>query len=127
MRGADCGSDHYLMVSRVRLMGGWGTKKRKSVDLQRVKTKCLVSKKDEYRENVKVKLGRVNEELSDVEEVWNHFQSCVVEAAKEVCGVTRVGRERGTAWWNDRVAQAVKEKKEAYMCVLNGNVNEDEY
>ena len=92
-----------------------------------MKTECLVSMKDEYGEYVKVKLGRVNEEMSDVEEVWNHFQSCVVEAAKEVCGVTRVGHERGTAGWNDRVAQAVKEKKEAYMGVLNGNVSEDEY
>ena len=51
----------------------------------------------------------------DVEVVWGGLRKCLLDVAEEVCGKTR-GRQRHreTWWWNDEVAELVREKRRLF-------------
>ena len=51
----------------------------------------------------------------DVEVVWGGLKKCLLDVAEEVCGRSR-GRQRHreTWWWNDEVAELVKEKRRLF-------------
>ena len=55
-------------------------------------------------------------ESSNVEEVWGEFKKSIMETAAEVCGMQQ-GRDaqKRTRWWNEKVKQAKKNKKVAYL------------
>ena len=106
IRGAEVGSDHHLVLMKVRLK----VQRQKSC---RVAGKCkLRVHKLESRE-AKIKfqqeLGKVNRQLrevddagDDVEKAWKEFRLALTEVAERVVGRSR-GRQRkkATAWWNE--------------------------
>ena len=55
-------------------------------------------------------------ESSNIEEVWGEFKKSVMEAATDVCGMQqcRNAQER-TRLWNEKVKQAIKNSKVAYL------------
>ena len=51
----------------------------------------------------------------DVDFVWNQFREGLITAADKACGrEKRAQKKRETYWWNNRVAQAVKEKRRLF-------------
>ncbi|KAF1010546.1 MAG: hypothetical protein GAK29_05048 [Acinetobacter bereziniae] len=126
MRGSECGSDHYLVVSKVALGRKWKYEKKSEVKLTRVKVERLQEKEVQAKYEVKV-----NEEFraslkewkelircKDVDGAWEMVKKVIVGKAQEVCGVARVGGMKKDAWWNDDVKAAVGEKKEAYKRMI---------
>lgn len=133
-RGAECGSDHYLVVSRVDLGRKWVVKKRECVKQVRVKIERFqeVEVRGEYAKRLNEKLSGVREEwqkrvIDEKDVEWGHklLKETCVNCATEVCGVAIVGRKGGDAWWNEEVKKAVEEKKKAYLEMIAAK-NEDE-
>ena len=55
-------------------------------------------------------------ESSNVEEVWGEFKKSVMETAAEVCGMQQSrDAQKRTRRWNEKVKQAIKNKKVAYL------------
>ena len=52
--------------------------------------------------------------------MWEAMTECIRRSAKEILGISRrVGNKmEGVWWWNEEVKEKVKEKKEAYACLL---------
>ena len=61
-----------------------------------------------FRRKVEIKAAeRVD---GDVESVWRDLKDCLLIAADEVCGRTKVPvRYKETWWWNEKVAEAIRE------------------
>ena len=119
LRGAASGmSDHFSVEGRIRVRWkSWRRSERRHESGEVVKVSELpdVEKKNEYQ----VKLERKFEcmkAVENVEEEWMNFKCAVLETAKEVCGMRRVGRKirKGSEWWNEVVKDAVERKKRAY-------------
>ena len=56
----------------------------------------------------------------DIEVAWEELKEGILRSADEVCGKSRVRRERRrTAWWSKEVQEAVRAKKLAYRRLLN--------
>ena len=86
--------------------------------LERIKVENLQdsSVKEEYVEKVKEKLMGVDE-ICEIEELWMTIKTGIVDAAIEVCGVSkrRKGRIQKSVWKNKEVQKLLKEKKKAWM------------
>ena len=69
---------------------------------------------------------QLRNENENIENAWRTFKNVILQAATEVCGVTKVGNKtKRTPWWNDEVKKAIKEKKEAWKKCLNTKTVED--
>jgi len=55
-----------------------------------------------------------------VEEEWTGLKDCLLAASAELCGKTK-GRKhfRETWWWNDVVAEVIKEKRRRFLAWRN--------
>ena len=115
VRGAEIGSDHHLVLMKMKVRGRKQTKKtekKSQLRSERLRTK---EGKTKYCAKLSQKMREakcVNGD--DVEAAWNEFKSDVKEVAEVVCGRKKVRKEKRTAWWSKEVEVAVKSKKEAY-------------
>jgi hypothetical protein len=58
--------------------------------------------------------------LESADKIWEGLKKCLVEEAVELCGKTK-GRQRHkeTWWWNDEVAEAIREKQRLFRIFDN--------
>ena len=122
IRGAEIGSDHHLVVMKVKL-----TKrphKRREVkqgEYRRQYLKRWKLKEEGVRWIFSVRLERKLDRAkhwksSNVEEAWGKFKKNIMETAAEVCGMQRCrNAKKRIRWWNENVKQAIKNKKVAYL------------
>ena len=56
------------------------------------------------------------EKMNGKEHNWENVQKEILNAAKDVCGMTsgRRGRERETWWWSEEVRGVIEQKKRAF-------------
>ena len=55
------------------------------------------------------------ESADDVEDVWSKLKTPLLETASEVCGLSKKHQwKRETWWWDDKVEEAVKKKRECF-------------
>ena len=129
VRGAEIGSDHHLVLMKVRLHRR--VHARKVEECSRLSTERLATKEGKmtYRIRLRLKLnGAKWVNGSDVEKSWQEFRSEVMETAgvwgRKKC---RNDKQR-TRWWNKEVETAVR-KKIAYKRWLQVKTREakDEY
>jgi Reverse transcriptase (RNA-dependent DNA polymerase) len=107
--------DHRLVVGKIRGLHVKGARNRKRCRNTKIKVWKLQDKtvKREFENRIAAQMP--SGELLSVEEEWKAFKEVFVKSAEETCG--RVGgkrKEKETAWWNDRVKEAVKNKNEAW-------------
>src|SRR6201990_1979414 len=120
LRGAAIGiSDHYLVVARVKVKGGWEKVKvrKKVVEVVRAERLEEEENKDDYKRGIREKWREVlRSEVEDVEEEWNKLKIALMEVARSVCGVKKIGngRRKGSKWWNEDLENMVKRKKDAF-------------
>ena len=122
VRGAEIGSDHYLVLMKIKLMMERRVRGRDRRVKQQIKINRL--KDANFRRKYQVMIGEtydvVKEEKywtdGDVEKTWEVMREGIVGAARKVCGVVkgRKGGENRTRWWNDEVESAVRRKKVMY-------------
>ena len=66
-------------------------------------------------------------EVEGVEEEWSKLKGALVEVARRVCGVKKLGngRRKGSEWWNEEMENMIKRKKEAYCKYLSTREGRD--
>ena len=115
IRGAEIGSDHHLVLMKMKVRGRKQAKKeekRSQLRSDRLRTK-------EGRLKYYARLNNRMREAKcadgdDVEAAWKEFKRAVLEVAEVVCGRKKCRKEKRTAWWSTEVELAVRRKKEAY-------------
>ena len=123
LRGVTGGiSDHFLVEGRLRVSRKYfvrNERTRECGEVVKVSELQNESKKEEFQRNIERKFECMEASMN-VEEEWMNFKSAVLESAKEVCGMRRVGRKtrKGSEWWNDVVKNAVDKKRRAYEAWL---------
>ncbi|CAG5035251.1 unnamed protein product [Parnassius apollo] len=93
--------------------------------LQRIRTERLQdeSDKNKFKCRLKENISGLDElcmkEL-DLENIWQNVKKGLVDAATEVCGVSKRKNERknNTLWWDDEIRMEVEAKKRAWLDLL---------
>jgi len=64
---------------------------------------------------VKDKIAEAEWNCTDVNEHWQQMKNIMMDTAQVMCGVSKGPcRHKETWWWNEEVAEAVREKKKKY-------------
>ena len=123
VRGAEIGSDHYLVLMVITLKVKVEKPIRSRVAGGSIRVKRLRNKEVRWQFQTRL-MSRYNVARQmvgkDVEAAWAELKEGILRSAVEVCGETRVRRERRrTAWWSKEVQEAVRAKKLAYRKLLD--------
>ncbi|XP_024891525.1 uncharacterized protein LOC112467233 [Temnothorax curvispinosus] len=131
-RGPNCGSDHYLVVSKcffpivsqkIRAEEEDGAMGK--IELPKYKTYLL--QQDSIRGLYERRLNgylQTNHESAqgeemDIENDHEHILEAVHQAARKVMGTVKQQRKPSQGWWSEEMADAVKEKERAYNSWLS--------
>ena len=81
------------------------------------KIKCTISKK----------LDHIDPTILNVDEPWDSFKTVLQDTIREACGIKKTGgrNRKATAWWNEEVKDAIKEKKK--LCMIWVKAKDEEY
>lgn len=113
-RGAECGTDHYLVLSRIRQRI-----KIEKRSINKVSEKICFDERKIAEFQVKIANRFAALEIEDTDEVndetkletlWQTFQSSIKETAKEVFPKKRTPKK---PWFNDKCRDLVVKRKEA--------------
>jgi hypothetical protein len=115
--GADVGSNHVLVVARVRL--SLRARKRK---VERRKMDVRKLKNEEIREEYALKVFNrleilLDKEVDDMDEFWMEYRDAVRETAEEVVGFRKKERKK---WISDETWLKIGERKE-----IKGGINKE--
>ena len=122
IRGAEAGSDLYLVLMKVNLR--WTRRKK---EVRNEGTRLRLRKLLDWGERVKfqTELGKLFEKASDcvgedVGEVWKEFKGAILEVTERAVGRQRLGKHRkATSWWSSDMKEVMKRKKWLYRKALN--------
>ena len=132
VRVAEIGSDHYLVLMKIKL----NVRNVKKSTQERVRQQIKVGKlkDDKVRRKYQAAIAELFEEArargrtlgTDVELVWKELKGGIVGAAMKVCGTTRKrrGETKRTRLWNEKVKCAVRKKKVLYRRLLDTGTEE---
>ena len=129
-RGAELFSDHYMVLGKFNLDINFKKKVQKERQITKIKIEDLKDPivKVAYQRIIKSKLKNSiqEQEIENIESAWSVYKNTLIEAANEVCGQKRIGgKQKRTQWWNEKVKQKVKEKKEAWKRYLTSKRQDD--
>ena len=110
----ECVPKHKLLV-----MDMWfkATKRRRRKFEPRVRVWKLKEEKtcEEFRCMVGDKVQKVKWKGLGVNDHWQQMKDIMMETAQDICGMTKGPcRHKETWWWNEEVAEAVRDKKIKY-------------
>jgi len=72
-------------------------------------------RREEYRCMVRDKIEEATWKGLGVNDHWQEMKGLMMETAQDICGMTKgPHRHKETWWWNEEVAEAVREKKIKY-------------
>ena len=111
--GEECASQHRLLVCDLHPQLP-PQKKQKFLPRLRVWKLRDPDTADRFYGAFRAKIGTDTEhkESSSVETAWSNLRNPLLEAATEVCGLSRNHQwKRETWWWNDHVEAAIAEKR----------------
>lgn len=110
LRGAECGSDHYLILVKVKQRIAVEKKKNGSQqerwEIGKLKKKEVV---DEFRLKLENRFQVLEDIGNTVEDNWKTFKTIIQETTKEVCGKAK--RPRKKPWFDDECQLKIKERK----------------
>jgi len=79
---------------------------------------------EEYRCMVRDKVEEATWKCMGVNEHWQRMKCIMMESAQDTCGMTEgPHRHKETWWWNEEVAEAIREKKIKYRKWKRENTN----
>lgn len=111
-RGADCDSDHMLVVGTYRARIS-NVKKERAKRTEKWNTEKLLDQdtKLRYQEVIAEKLAQRGEEDNQIESMWAHIKADVLEATSEVLGVCPKHRKK--QWFDEECQEAVDKRCDA--------------
>lgn len=111
-------SDHYLVASHLSIEKSAIRSYRsqiKRINVARLKDENV---QNEFARKLSERFERLPN-VSNVEEEWKWFKSAFLGVARECLGLCGSKNDRKkTAWWNDEIKQAVKEKRVKFLLWL---------
>ena len=128
VRGAEIGSDHYLVLMKIKLKVKRVKENRQEEGSGRQQMKLCKLKDEKVKREYQAVIAELYEGArgTDIEMAWKELKDGLVGAAMMVCGSTR--RRKGEAkrmrWWNEEVKSAVRKKKVLYRRLLNTGTEE---
>jgi len=67
---------------------------------------------EEYQSMVKDKVAEAEWKYIDVNEHWQQMKNIMMDSAQDTCGMSKGPcKHKETWWWNEEVAEVVREKK----------------
>ena len=112
--GEECASQHRLLVGDLRISIP-PQPKRKFVPRIKVWKLRDPEKQAELSEVFKTKAQDSGlSQTSTVDERWTSLKDKLIQATKQVCGVSSNHPWRKQMWWNNQVEEAVKEKRRCF-------------
>ncbi|XP_022181589.1 uncharacterized protein LOC111041595 [Myzus persicae] len=107
-RGADADSDHYLVITKLKIRLSERWKKVKYVKSVKYDIEKLSAKKvlEEYVYKTQQELQKSNSNADkDGERIWDRIKTAVVNSANNCLGIRK--REKRKEWFNDRCKEAI--------------------
>src|SRR5215468_1792809 len=109
IRGSECGTDHFLVVSKVCLGRKWVHRKKRVNKHTRVKVERLqeTGTREEYKQRLQERMNAEEDrwkndiESRNIESAWERLKNMLLECATDVCGVAVIGKSKKSAWWNE--------------------------
>lgn len=108
-RGADIASDHYMVISKVKLKLQRTDKKTK-LERERFNTKRL--QQGVYKEKFQLQIRnrfQVLGESKDINDAWDNFKNSYLESAREVIGVIKTKTKE---WMSEDTRKKVEQRRE---------------
>ena len=106
-RGADCGSEHFLVVAKVKIKFKSLKRAKRQAPDNLNSLKC-VGIRSSYREEISDRISILSD-VEDIEQRWANFKSVVQEAAKKSIGFRKVSRRE--QWISERTWSLIDERK----------------
>lgn len=127
-RGADISSDHFLVLSKIKILRRWiTTKKSEKIFKETFKVNLLTEDSVKF-----LYQRRINQYLeqypvsNNINLEWESLKTIIIKAASEAIGKrNRRYKNRGLRIWNDEIAEHIRKKKEAYLKFLHTASSED--
>nr|CAI5845205.1 unnamed protein product [Callosobruchus analis] len=126
-RGSEIFSDHYLFVARIK--SGQNIKNGKKFIERKVRFESIKIHKlreeetaQKFRNLVEQKIGEIYDQVADwtTERTWQALKEILLEAARRVCGVSKINKSmQQTAWWTREIKELLKEKKKKWKEYLH--------
>ena len=104
------------------------TKKRRHQMTFNLRRLQQVHVRSKFSKTVEKTLSGVNPADLNVVIGWRTFKTAVHESLRKVCGMRKVGNntsKKTRAWWNDKVKEAIKQKKKLYKKWIKSKTDED--
>ena len=136
-RGPEIYSDHFLVLSKLRIKGIVNKSSRKGSKAKVVKEVIKVYRlrnkeiAEIYREKTEKELAEARgiNSKTDIENQWKAIRDVMIRVAKQTCGKIMVGGEgtkKQTKWWSAEIKAEVKLKKQEWKTYLR-NRNAQNY
>lgn len=83
--------------------------------------------RDQIFNTVREKLDKVDSTVMNVKETGNTFNTVLLDTLQKECGTRKDGNRirKATAWWNDDIKEATKEKKKLFKIWTKSKQAED--
>ena len=137
LRGAELSTDHHLVLCTLYLADKVPLlPRRKPRVVTRIRWEKLQSSevRQHFARHISERFEQIPTVPSHVEEEWRLFSTAVISAARDICGVKRLGvaagGEKRTAWFKTPgVQEAIRGKKKTYRdwILLGDSASRDRY
>ena len=132
-REAEIGSDHYLLVTKLKLKNDIHPYTQRTQYKNRKETiRSYRLKEPEiaemYEKQTEIEIGKTKDKWNkwNVSELWQSFKNIILNAAKEKCGTLLLGNgKKQTRWWNEEIKTQIKIKKLKWKKYLRNRTQEN--
>ncbi|XP_060524515.1 uncharacterized protein LOC132700934 [Cylas formicarius] len=117
-RGAECGTDHRLLIAKMEFPWSWNKQQKFNIQLLHDKSIRYL-----YQRRIDQKLEEFS--LDDLGTTYEHIKTCIKEVATEALGEKEESQNQHKIDINKDLTEIINEKKELYMKWLNTKTDED--